>query len=112
MDGKRIILYKQSWKTWLEFLINYVKGPFMDGFDFIIKTHTMTYSDYRLNPFLANVPILYLLKTPENLWFSVVFRGYQIGILARNRLIRMRPFCKLMYLEILVNAWKGVASST
>ena len=25
------------------------------------------------NPFLANVPILYLLKTPENLWFSGVF---------------------------------------
>ena len=22
------------------------------------------------NPFLANVPILYPLKTPENLWFS------------------------------------------
>ena len=28
-----------------------------------------------LNPFLANVSILYPLKTPENLWFSGVFRG-------------------------------------
>ena len=27
------------------------------------------------NPFLANVLILYTLKTPENPWFSVVFRG-------------------------------------
>ena len=28
-----------------------------------------------VDPFLANVPILYHLKTPENLWFSGVFRG-------------------------------------
>ena len=39
-----------------------------------------------LNPFLANVPILYPLKTPENLWFSEVFRGYKMGTLARNGL--------------------------
>ena len=43
--------------------------------------------DYYLNPFLANVPILYPLKTPENLWFSGVFRGYKIGTLAGNGLI-------------------------
>ena len=30
MDGKRIILYKQSWKAWLEVLINYTKGSFME----------------------------------------------------------------------------------
>ena len=35
------------------------------------------------NPFLVNVPILYPLKTPENLW---VFRGYKMGTLARNGL--------------------------
>ena len=28
-----------------------------------------------LNTFLANVLILYPLNTPENLWFSIVFRG-------------------------------------
>ena len=39
-----------------------------------------------INPFLAKVPILYPLKTPENLWFSGVFRGYKIGTLARNGL--------------------------
>ena len=39
-----------------------------------------------INPFLANVPILYHLKTPENLWFSGVFRGYKMGTLARNGL--------------------------
>ena len=48
-----------------------------------------------LNPFLAHVPILYPLKTPEYQRFSVVFRGigfccfseYKIGTLARNELI-------------------------
>ena len=39
-----------------------------------------------INRFLANVLILYPLKTPENLWFSGVFRGYKMGALARNRL--------------------------
>ena len=38
-----------------------------------------------INPFLANVPILYLLKTPE-IRFSGVFRGYKMGTLARNGL--------------------------
>ena len=38
------------------------------------------------NPYLASVPILYPLKTPENLWFSGVFRGYKMGTLARNGL--------------------------
>ena len=28
-----------------------------------------------INPFQANVPILYPLKSPENLWFSGVFKG-------------------------------------
>ena len=28
-----------------------------------------------VNPFLANVPILYLLKTLENLWFLVISGG-------------------------------------
>ena len=40
-----------------------------------------------INPFLAYVPILYPLETPENLWFSGVFRGYKMGTLARNGLI-------------------------
>ena len=37
-----------------------------------------------LNHIQANVPILYPLKRPENLWFSGVFRGYKIRTLARN----------------------------
>ena len=37
-----------------------------------------------INPFVANVHILYPLKTPENLRFSVVLREYKMGIFARN----------------------------
>ena len=39
-----------------------------------------------IKPFLANVPILYPLKTPENPRFSGVFRAYKMGTLARNGL--------------------------
>ena len=39
-----------------------------------------------INPFWANVPILHPLKTPENLWFSGVFRGCRMGTLVRNGL--------------------------
>ena len=49
----------------------------------------------KLNPFLANVPFFYLLKTPENLWFSGVFRGYKIGTLARNGLKRSNGLIRL-----------------
>ena len=42
-----------------------------------------TFISCNINPFLGAVPILYL-KTPEKLWFSGVFRGYKMLILARN----------------------------
>ena len=45
--------------------------------------------DLMFNPFLVNVPILYPLKTPENLWFSGVFRGYKMGTLERNGLTHL-----------------------
>ena len=37
--------------------------------------------------FLANIHILYPLKTPENRRFSGVFRGYKMVTLSRNGLI-------------------------
>ena len=40
----------------------------------------------KLNSFLANVPILYLLKTPENLWSPSVFKEYKMGTFTRNGL--------------------------
>ena len=43
-------------------------------------------SNKSINLFLANVPILYPVKTPENFWFSGVFMGYKMGTLARNGL--------------------------
>ena len=50
----------------------------------------MNFSSYFLhflfNPFLANVPILYPLKTLKNLWFFGIFSGYKMGTLARNGL--------------------------
>ena len=36
------------------------------------------------NTFLVNVPILYLLKIPENQSFSGVFVGYKMRTLVRN----------------------------
>ena len=38
------------------------------------------------NPFLANVPILYPLKTLENQRFFAIFRGYDMRTLPRNGL--------------------------
>ena len=39
-----------------------------------------------VNPFLANIPIFYHLKTSEKFRFSGVFRGYKKGALAQNGL--------------------------
>ena len=46
-----------------------------------------------LNPFLANIPVLYYLKTTENLWLSGVFRRYKMRTLARNWLTYFVPIC-------------------
>ena len=48
------------------------------GLKFAIK------GEHHLNSFLANAPILYPLKTPENQRFFCVFRGYKMGTLARD----------------------------
>ena len=39
-----------------------------------------------INPFSTNVPLLYPLKTSENLRFSDVFRGYRSRALVENGL--------------------------
>ena len=43
----------------------------------------------QINSFVANVPFLCLLRTPENLWFCVVFREYKIVKLARNGIMTL-----------------------
>ena len=47
----------------------------------------------KFNPFPVSVPILYPLKTPENLWFSGVFMAYKMGTLARSGLRKLISFC-------------------
>ena len=49
-----------------------------------LKVNNLT--DFAVNLFLADVPFLYPLKIPQNLWFSSVFRGYEMGALTRNGL--------------------------
>ena len=58
-------------------------------------------------PFLANVPILYLLKTPEKPQVSIVFKGYKIGTLAGNglaefsRFLLTLPVCMLDLIKLI-----------
>ena len=50
---------------------------------------------FDVNPFSTYVPLLYPLKTSENLSLSDVFRGYRSGILVENGsigLIRLTQF--------------------
>ena len=55
----------------------------------ISRINIRSFELHELNRFVANVPILYRMKTPENLWFSGVFRGYKMGALAKNGLKRV-----------------------
>ena len=41
---------------------------------------------FKVNPFLASVPILQPPKTPKNLRFFGIFRRYKMGTLTRNGL--------------------------
>ena len=61
------------------FGIDYTSNPFATMFhNFLVKT------------FSTNVPLLFLLKTSENLRFSAVFRGYKSGTLIEYGLIRKK----------------------
>ena len=61
----------------------------------MLKTKEIFWS----NP-IPMIPIFYLLKTPENLWFSCVFRGYEIKALARNALIITEINIKVVLLNL------------
>ena len=58
---------------------------------------------FSINPFPADVPILYPLKTLENQRFSGVFRVYKMGTLAGNGLIA--PYESVNLMEINLNKW-------
>ena len=67
-----------------------------------------------LNPFSANVPLLYPLETSENLRFSDVFREYRSGTLVENGLIIILiPGCgtlKIYNSRSLNHSWYKVLS--
>ena len=46
----------------------------------------------KLAQYSGNLPISYILKILENLWFSDVFRGFKMGALARNGFKVSGPF--------------------
>ena len=50
----------------------------------VLRTYQM--DDSNLKPFSSNVPLLYPLKTSENLRFSDVFIGYRGETLVKNGL--------------------------
>ena len=56
-----------------------------------------------INLFLANVPILYPQKTPENLWFSGVLGSYKTRTLARNGLNSKSTFVWHLKLVLIKN---------
>ena len=63
-----------------------------------------------INPFLANVPILYPLKTPENQRFSGVFRAYKMGTLALSLVWSVEEDMKLslQVMWLLRDSWNYI----
>ena len=59
----------------------------------------------RVNLSLTTAPILNPLKIPENQKFSIVFRVYKMGTLARNTLIRGNnpPFSSIQLRKLCAN---------
>ena len=57
-----------------------------------------------INPFLSNLSILNPLKTPENLRFSNVVKGYKMGTLAKNRLNQKNITSTVLTIGILSDA--------
>ena len=50
--------------------------------------------------FLANVPISYSLKTPENQMFFGVFKGHKMGTLLKNGLNTLVTLLKVALLSL------------
>ena len=69
----------------IRYILKYfsTKYSFLISFWIVLRCNAMCF----FNPLMANVSVLYPLKTPENLWFSGVFRGYKMVTSARNGLM-------------------------
>ena len=57
--------------------------------------------------FLANVFILYPLKTPENQRFSSVFRGYKMGTTAKNGLIKESQIYLVIKARLIIQIYES-----
>ena len=53
-----------------------------------------TQQTFFINSFLANVPILYPLTTPENQRILIIFMGYKIETLVRDELRGNQFLCQ------------------
>ena len=89
------------------------KISFLEWADNLFRIFQISY-ERSLTHFVANIPILNLLKTPENLWFCGVFRGCKMRTLARNGFMKydlQKTFiillCCFSFLLILVD-WKFI----
>ena len=71
---------KSKYQQYISKITNKVVGFFQ------LKNKKCTPLVSFINPFQANVPFLYTLKTSENQRFSGVFREFRKGTLAWNRL--------------------------
>ena len=63
----------EEWKTKVKMWISRVT---------LTKRHCLV--EFYINPCLVSVPILYPLKSLENIWFSDVFRGQKLGTFANG----------------------------
>ena len=52
------------------------------------RVHYPKYGIVVLNPFLANVPILYFLKKTENQKYFGVFKWFEMGTLTRTGVMK------------------------
>ena len=97
MDGKRFILFKHSWKTWLEVLINYTKGRFMDVADFNFKTSTMTrpyYTSWKYSGFVSSCiwKPLFMHEVLEQILVTCSLKVSSISVFTTNNTSSLLAF--------------------
>ena len=80
-------LSQEKYSPWTKNVLEVLKMLILWYHLLWLKEHYKILNHSVINPFQANIPILYPLKTTENLYFSGIFRGYKMGTLAWNGLI-------------------------
>ena len=74
----------QMWCSfpWVSYISSYI---FQEAWRSLLDYHKYFWY-IQVNPFLANIPIRYALKTPKKWRFSDACKGYQMGTLVRKGL--------------------------